>query len=848
MNLGTFFDRGGSPLTGKIPVQLRVSGRGELSAVYGEADSMLQAFLNDVRLSLAQDHRKSVRLSGGTTMRMHHSYGTTKIELILNTLPIAEEEPDDDFYGGVVVELRYFLDESNPVGATAVVPESQNSGKTGSLLGRPAVPGTEPDDETTHVIIQVAKDRTLGGNPVKSGVVRIFRIKDPLVGKYLEINSTPKKYLVSANDTFTEFYLCGRLLTLVPALPLTVDELLLLGANQPGEVCIRSVGFNPRKFEAAASAGGVLIVSIFEKLWVLDTANRPPEGAPTWQLLATAAPVTHQNAFGISFVNTKLSDGGWTLVCSGSNGAGVCSGFSVTLHPGTPAMLSGTLNLMSDGTVPQGDPAVSYTSTLDLSGETTGLPYGAVGGIDFQVLRFGDISRTEAATHASPEGTYSVDRLTGDANPRMPASSSTLSVTFDTATANLGSVVDPVGGGTFPTMYFTDTYERTTTSVCGTTSRTFTQNLFYELQYTTSGNSSFPLTPADAGDGGAGTATAVSASNVVRDPNPVTRMTRYTDCHTEQMAWYSDKWRTAESTGTQEWSTVLAPPAGPFSFSYDTEAPATVAETITTSPLNWSLKLRRRATDVLHEWADVWDRIGTIPTWGQEQIDTAGGGPLDLTFGDRAGGAVVTTGAPYTGRWFAGVEFTPWTHYFGTDENFADGVPVIPPEDPGELTVGTRAYSWSLSVSSLTPSLLTMADYADLVSWAFWTSWTGVRSYNPVPYLQLSIPSAPSAQTDAVGYELFAAPRLPSGGEGTYIEENMVQIDLRTRGFVAESYVAAGEMGAPVGAVDAFVGNDVATALLRPILDQWFALGALSGVMDGKHVHLVKTTVLTSQI
>lgn len=167
MNDNFFLDRDGTPLTGKIPLQ--ISLQGDCTELRSQANSELTTFLTDLRLSGLPQMRRTTQLIGGT-MEMVHTYGVTQVTLVA----VAKEDKlPSDFFGGF-----YFV-PCGKRGVTALT-SINRSGKTSSLPGRPVLPGA-PDNpnvaaETTRaLIIQVHPTKDLKNAPLKNGAVKIFR-------------------------------------------------------------------------------------------------------------------------------------------------------------------------------------------------------------------------------------------------------------------------------------------------------------------------------------------------------------------------------------------------------------------------------------------------------------------------------------------------------------------------------------------------------------------------------------------------------------------------------------------------------------------------------------------------
>lgn len=191
MNDNFFLDRDGTPLTGKIPLQ--ISLQGDCSALRSQANSELTTFLTDLRLSGLPQMRRTTQLIGGT-MEMVHTYGVTQVTLVA----VAKEDKlPSDFFGGFIFTPK--RSDNLPFSTVSY------SGKTSSLPGRPAYIGS-PDNpaisaETTDaVIVQVHPTLPLGAGAIKRGAVRIFRTR-AVRADAVELPTATKKYLISHAHT-----------------------------------------------------------------------------------------------------------------------------------------------------------------------------------------------------------------------------------------------------------------------------------------------------------------------------------------------------------------------------------------------------------------------------------------------------------------------------------------------------------------------------------------------------------------------------------------------------------------------------------------------------------------------
>jgi len=347
-----FLDREGNPLGGKIPLQVYTHGGGDAEAVRAEANGLLNAFLENVRQSIAPNHKRTFDLPGGGSMTITSLWGHVKVDLFV---PPTEDE-GGPFYGGILInphvitgdEGAYLSLAGNPT--PWQVPDAVKS--AGAAPGRPAVPGTG-EASTEWLVVQIARDLPLTGNPLASGAVRMFRIANPLFGVFCEV-AEPGRYAVSTIDG-SAFFLCGQQLDHVPPMP----ALPSLGRSSeagggPSPSRIRTVGMQPASFVDAHAAEGIIIFALVNQLWALNTRERTPSTPAPWRLLAEVAmPRTYPgdylpNEFGAVF--TVSVGASTTITCSGTNGVGACSGFTVTITPADVApVLSGTLTLVDSG-------------------------------------------------------------------------------------------------------------------------------------------------------------------------------------------------------------------------------------------------------------------------------------------------------------------------------------------------------------------------------------------------------------------------------------------------------------------------------------------------------------------
>lgn len=367
MNDHYLFGQGGEESVGKVPVQVFVLGDDPTGRGIGEARYHLNQFLTNLRAGTLQQAWFRAQLSVGGEVRISHMFGETRVVVDLSPSPSEETT----FYGGILLKPTYIANEATFFGSyvsaseptTVLVDEVKSAGTLDGEGGRPAVPGTLTTDETDWLVVQIAGDKPLGATPLASGAVKIFRIKDPQFGQYVETNDAEDTYLLSASPFpspyasgfgLEKFFLCGQRVLAIPPLVLTAGELRDISTATGQQIRIRTFGLQFDSFETASAAQGIVIVAVNLQLYVLDTRD------PTWVLLDSLASFDNINDFGADFNETVEGDV-TTIVCSGSNGAGVCSGFEVvvTEHSGGLPTFTGRLFPMADGSVAAGPATVT---------------------------------------------------------------------------------------------------------------------------------------------------------------------------------------------------------------------------------------------------------------------------------------------------------------------------------------------------------------------------------------------------------------------------------------------------------------------------------------------------------
>lgn len=345
-----FLDREGNPLGGKIPLQVYAHGGGDAEAVRAEANGLLNAFLENVRQSIAPNHKRTFDLPGGGSMTITSLWGHVTVDLFV---PPTEDE-GGPFYGGILInphvitgdEAAYLSLAGNPT--PWLVPDAVKT--AGDAPGLPAVPGTG-DASTEWLVVQISRDLPLTGNPLASGAVRMYRIANPKFGGFCEV-AEPGRYAVSTIDG-SAFFMCGQQLDHVPPMPGGLPALTRSSeaGGGPSPSRIRTVGMQPSSFIEAHAAEGIIIFALVNQLWALNTRERTESTPAPWRLLAEVAmprdyPADYlPNEFGATFT-AESSGGELVLTCSGTNAVGACSGFVVRIEPGE---VSGEMTLVDSG-------------------------------------------------------------------------------------------------------------------------------------------------------------------------------------------------------------------------------------------------------------------------------------------------------------------------------------------------------------------------------------------------------------------------------------------------------------------------------------------------------------------
>lgn len=824
MTFQHFYDLNGNPITGKSPVQIRVTGGKLEGAARAGVQAFLNSFLAKARVSLAENHQQSVRLADGTTIEASSRFGIVNVAVEVPVRKVEEDNPTDEFVGGILLRPEFCVDESVMFGPAqpdifagrSLVPEVATRGKTSSKPGRPAVPGVATTESTDWLVVQIAKGETLADQPVKSGAVKIYRLTNPLFGEQVEVNDTPERYLLSANFDLTEFYICGKRADYIPALPLTSTEL-----SELREVRIRTYKFAPPTFVRGNKAEGYVFVAAGLKLFALNTRERPPAGMPTWKLLHTATftPVEYLNAFGTTFTQAVTPSGAVTITCSGSNGAGVCSGFSVTITPvpNAPPTITGVLNPMHDGSVAPVPQVYTYNASLQMSGTVT-FSTNPVTLTDF-TYRGSFIHYTVDLSISEGANELRTNRFTGTPNPRYSAGARTEFTELTSATA-FNNWVDA-------TPFFLtndDLVQETTTSGATsdarTTSITYTASNIYSEGVAMSQSSSYLRTTPSV-------VTALPA-------DPVQRFDYDLEEHVGELAWKTEKWRTATRTPPgSESGSPLSGATDPLTPFHPTDASTATLESIAYSGLTLSTALVRRSGETLVGWSDAFSRFASRPTWADAFSEDMPAVPEKYSMIHyRTGpsfldGSLSGTVVSFN-EWFPAIEMSPAAFQNFDSGGFPTtsfGFPLIPNTSSGSPTTFSFDHNVDGTVNSYT-----IGDFTTLF-----------------PSCRYAYSPGPGSLTNVVvGITTGAQPPAQDTG-GVADPKNQMRIggniryDLRTQGFIAESiWWHEHSTGEWRTSAESFIGNDVSIVPLRQVLDEWRALGQLDGATDGKYIFAIK--------
>lgn len=632
--------------TPKIPVQVFIDGEDTTGAGLTEAGSFLNTFFTELHASTLNQMQFHAELEAGGSVAISHIFGVTQVDIKLNP----PEEEGGVFYGGILLRPTYITNESTFFGSyvvpteptTVLVDEVKSAGTLDGEGGRPAVPGTLSTDETDWLIVQIAKNKPLGDTPVTSGAVKIFRIKDPKFGPYVETNDTESMYLLSASafaslltPGLEKFYLCGREVLGIPPLsfpnPDAFDHAFQF-------IRIRTFELQFDSFEEAAQAHGIVIVAAKLQLYVLNTADA------TWLLLDSIASFDNFNDYGATF--TESTEGVvTTITCSGSNGAGVCSGFEVvvTKHDGGSPTFTGRIFPMSDGSVLAGAPTYTYTRSVACDSTSSSSPISIAMSKFYDpfpdvatVFWDGDQNLKVGTTEVHAQGSFSEgtpaetpDKFLGGLLPTYPQISYSFthdwSNTYSRHASGMTFYVGPLGGpdedlfcpkfwSIGKTVYTEDGTLNYTGCALGDMSRYATLTATVYSDETIGGNASVPAAPADTRTS-AGSTYTFEAQPTVLDPLVKFRYIG-ADLHTDRLRMRREETRNGvtqsylieDKYGGQHVRDGSPPGThfGPFRLqAAGPEDGSTGQVFVTVVPPELRIELLRRNGEVVYSWPNV---------------------------------------------------------------------------------------------------------------------------------------------------------------------------------------------------------------------------------------------------
>lgn len=802
-----FFDRDGTPLTGKTPLALRVIGA-PTGAQIDAGVSFAQSVLEEVRLGGLQQLRKSATMFGGRVRAtVHVCFGVTSVEI--QAIPQPEEpRKEEAFFGGVAIQPSYLPDETLAFGPAeidrdaprTIIPEAEISGATVTKPGRPAVPGAEAVT-TDWLVIQIVKDRPLTSEPIKNGTVKIFRAKDLKLGEVVEPSSTIDKYLLSAKSDFSEFYICGQQVTSIPPLPLTSEERGWTVAR------LRTINFVPDSFERAHLTRGVVIAAVDKKLFAVDTRAE----TPTWLLLHAAtfdAPTRFINNFGKELSTIRNDDGSVSVLCHGTNNAGECSRFEIALTPvpdGLPA-LSGALYLEHDGSAPAVPSTISYSANLNVVQYAT-FATGPGPSFAHYTIRWGELHMTASATASEGHEEIQTDRFFGGMRPSYSLGAWGYTLTSDT--------VGTWTGGFAPLTAVTPwTYS-------------FSKNAYIQgvRESARSSESSLEISSA------ANQATYLRTMGVVSTDLPPDPVLRYSllspqEAGDARVAWIRSAVRTGVLSPPPDisWDSDIASWGPEFSLDPDEDT----AEYATYSPVTLSLSLMRNSGATIVEWSDVFTRFSVVPSWAGERVVSLGrrkkydapkssGGASPTLAGIDVGGV-----ARYD-TWFPAVNMP---RIGASDAGWSDAL--VPTGSTS--TDGTFfEFTDSVAVDENTPRFMTLDEYSAFVRSSDYYQFYHLGGVYAPTHISVAAAAQRPWSSDNRG---FSPPLIDEMNISMPIIE-----DPRTAGFVAESYLYFDDgTGTWHASLEQFIGNDFGVMPLRQVLDEWMALGELSSITPTKRV------------
>ena len=371
------YGRDGDALTGVVPTPLHVVGDQLTGDAYHGCQQAFLRFSEAYRLAVYDSAREEIRIDAETVLEL------TVIQGVFQAVATVKREEGEAFFGGIVVQLQTvtsaaqtFWSDATFVGRTgrgaALYPEPGDRVLIPEMArkGTPTVPGLLGEDTNT-LVVQIARNGSLGVGAVRAGTVKIWRIRSPKVGSIISHNVITKGYLVSAEYTFDDllltsridFYFVGRRLdipspfdTLAAPIPLTGPGYSYYYSDQ---IRLFTLGFEVARIDDADLPRGVILLATFNRLYAYDMRATTPQ----WVLLDQFAypPNIDTNIFGLDFTVTN-GGGATTVKCSGSNSYGPATEFVVTINA---AGIKGALHPMHYERLTPDNGHLAYSKTVN---------------------------------------------------------------------------------------------------------------------------------------------------------------------------------------------------------------------------------------------------------------------------------------------------------------------------------------------------------------------------------------------------------------------------------------------------------------------------------------------------
>lgn len=816
------FDRNGNPRTGFIPARIFSSGPASDAEMARCVDIARGRFQAEVDTGGLNQLRKTYRFSGGSRVEASFMFG---VYWFRYTGPSAgKKEPE--FFGGILIQPKYHAVEAGFIGYRNTVTHPFDHAGEPALrtlmveVGeptRPSVPGTATDDVTDWLVIQISKTKKLGPSSISSGAARVLRIKNPKFGDVTEAASEVNRYLLSTSprnspsvSRFHEFYLCGQHVTAIP--PLTPAEF----ANRNGPTRLRTLGMSVNSFKTAYKAEGIVVFAIRERLYCVDTLNRPEGGSATWQLLDEKPGQSRMQSFGTEFTETRVGDL-LTLTCSGTDGAGACSSFVVyVLTTESGRNITGEITPRYQTWLPAIPAGSTFSQQVQHTGASTitTLTMPATGLFDGTVLTYGTAYRgttswnTAAAltyTETSGRAEMAPDTFLGGYLPVTPERTASIQWTLSDSVSNEG-FVKTTATGVFPEEY--SAAVRTLRSMSVTLSMSGLSDAPSVVSATYNSNSfgnGIVTEFSSTSDG-----SLITYEGAIRDdPSTATRYVAR-DRHVGRVAVK----QTQASNGSFTSSSTInlknvfdVVPGG-----------VNVSRPVTTAGVTSSIAVLQNTGAVLHSWSNLWDFLPAPPPMASPTAGSylvMGAIPYTDPFGPLETFPAISH--PHT-RTYRGIGALERTR--SLNEHVPPGVFPIPVEEFVSFDVGSGlttvslnqlSYNYTMSYPGGPASPMTVPNYMALY---------------PISSYTLSPPAAPELP-DSVGIlptvDLKFGTTPYSTASSTEIIADLIYGDMRSGGYIAQIHhrVPGIALNTQFVLVDTVVGNVKGSIPLKTLLDEW---------------------------